>query len=249
MVLLVKGEKLYVHSKILGLYSDKIYRLMLRPDPMFGKQMQIRPFQNRARTKNGVIALLNAIYPPQMVPKPELFDEVYDIANEYEMELLVEKLKLGIIKNCELGPLEAAQKADKPPDVVYNAFAEFECDELMSLPGYGDLDAKTRLEVMRRRVELLEGKLETKAMNKNRSAHDGLFRECPKELALHREEDDGLGVMPQQGGQRASQSNGFGGTVVSRGGGRGSSRPASSGMSSGMASPVIGRSTSSRLTR
>merc|ERR1719440_1784676 len=107
---------------------------------MMGKQIQLVPHNGRRRTKPGAIALLNAIYPPQLVPPAHLFDEVYDIAKEYNMTLLIEKVKLGIIKNCDLEPLVVAEGDHKFPDVVFNAFAEFSLDESKSLDGYSHLD-------------------------------------------------------------------------------------------------------------
>lgn len=175
MMLIVEGVKLYVHSKVLLTYSKVMEEKIRKPDAFYGKQIQMI-----GRSKQDVIALLNAIYPPQMVPPPECFNQVYEIAQFYEMTLLIEKLKLGIVKNCSLEPLEAAERAGKEPAVVFDAYSEFTNDEIKKLPGYADLQTKTKLSVARRRVELLEKNIAKKGLSQD-AKYMNLFRKCHEE--------------------------------------------------------------------
>jgi len=189
MIILVQGHRLFVHSTIMKLNSTVIYDLLLHPDPMLGKQVHMMSSPGRPRTRAGVVALLNAIYPAQVSPPAELFPEVVDIAKEYRMELLLDRLKLGVVKNCDFELLEAAERNNAwPPEVVLEAFAEFSVDELKALPGYSSLQATTKVELARRRVALLERELAKKALEPCRTVHPQLFRKCPPELARSDEE-------------------------------------------------------------
>lgn len=193
MILRVQGHNLYVHLSIIKIYSEVIatrLREQMSQHPFLGKQLQLEAGKGKAMTKESsyvfiasVIALLNAIYPPQRVPPAELFHQVYEIALEYGMSLLIEKLKLGIVKNCSLEPLVAAERSRRWPDVVLKAFAEFAVDEFKVLPGYGELQTRTKIEVAKRRIELLEQQFQAQRMGQCRSAHAHAFRDCPPELA------------------------------------------------------------------
>lgn len=186
VMFLVEGYKLFVHSKIVSMLSPKIHKILANPDPMFGKQIQFFPYQGRRRTKAGLIALLNAVYSPQLIPPEHLFDEVCDIAKEYEMDILLGRLKIGVVANCDVEPLFAAERQRnagiEPQDVIYTAFAEFSADEFKSLEGYELLEPRTKVEVARRRVQLLENLLARKEMADVRARAENLFRVCPPEL-------------------------------------------------------------------
>mmetsp|Transcript_5682 Transcript_5682/g.9209 ORF Transcript_5682/g.9209 Transcript_5682/m.9209 type:complete len:270 (+) Transcript_5682:137-946(+) len=183
MRLIVEGQKLYVHTHLMSVYSDTLRHKIIRPDPMLGHQETFGSTDKHPRRrKEAVIALLSAIYPPQKIPPLSVSEEVYDIAKEYQMGMLLEKLKLGIIKNCDMGPLELQD----PPDIAFDAFAEFALDELRDLPGWLDLPAATKVEVCRRRVTLLEAHLNE--MKDVRHGQDRIFRKCPPELAIDAEE-------------------------------------------------------------
>lgn len=192
LILLVEGRKLYVHSKKLSVYSPVIQEKLKRPDPMLGKMIQMVN-----RTVKGVWALLNAMYPPQKVPPAETFDEVYLIAKEYKMDMLIEKMKVGIIKNCVIEPLRVAEdkKLDVLPKVVVDAFAEFTLSDLRDLEGYHDLQAPTKLAVSRRRIEVLENAVTTsRALSDAFRSHRYLFRTCPDEELADTGEEDHLGL-------------------------------------------------------
>jgi hypothetical protein len=64
-----------------------------------------------------------------------VFEEVYAIAVDYNMDLLIQKLKLGIVKQGTVQPLHDMEANGTRPDVVLDAFAEFAVDELRNLPG------------------------------------------------------------------------------------------------------------------
>jgi len=191
LILLVEGRKLYVHSKKLSTFSLKIQEFLQRPDPMMGKMIQMV-----GRTVKGVWALLDALYPPQKVPPAETFDEVYLIAKDYKMDMLIEKMKVGIIKNCAIEPLRVAEekKLDVLPKVVVDAFAEFALTDLRGLEGYHDLLPTTKLEVARRRIEVLEtAMMEKRSMDDSLRAHRYLFRTCPDEERAPEGEEDIFG--------------------------------------------------------
>merc|ERR1712224_278999 len=122
----------------------------------------------------------------------------YDIAQYYKMELLIQKLKLGIVKNCSLEPLEAAERDGKEPAVVFDAYAEFTNTEIKQLPGYVDLQTKTKLGVARRRVLLLESNIEKKGLN-DIPEYRHLFRKCPEE-----EKEEEVQGKFQMGGSKQS---------------------------------------------
>eukprot|EP00397_Hematodinium_sp_SG-2012_P038634 GEMP01042058.1.p1 GENE.GEMP01042058.1~~GEMP01042058.1.p1 ORF type:complete len:329 (+),score=37.90 GEMP01042058.1:126-989(+) len=175
LVLLVQGHKLYVHAEKLTVYSPVLYNKLQKLDPIWGKMVQLQ-----GRTVAGVTALLDAIYPPQRMPEAIHFDEVYALSKELKMELLIQKLKLGIIKNCSLCPLLVAQEHEKSPDVVFDAFAEFTLNDLKLLDEFDKLSAETRFEVARRRAEVLERQLRHDIMEKvYTQAKARLFRICP----------------------------------------------------------------------
>lgn len=219
MILSVKGIKFYAHSKVLRLYSQKIGEMMDNADPIYGKQIQIMSVAGRQRTQAGVRALLNVVYPPQLMPPPDLCHEVYDIAREYNMFLLIEKMKVGIARQCDISLLEVAQHALEQlhpeervttfPHVIFDAFAEYTVDEFQAIPGYSRLCLRTKLEIARRRVAMLEEHLAKKNCAEHRRSHPELFRRCPPELA---ELADDEARLPR-GGLAASGS--FAGTLRS----------------------------------
>lgn len=188
--------------KMIRPYSQQIGRLLDNPDPVYGKQLQIMSLPGRERTVEGVTAMLNAMYPPQLMPAPELYHEVYDICREYSMDLLIERLKLGITKQCDVSHLEAVQdvlrKPVQPPEtlasimphVVFDAFAEFAVDELKALPGYEGLLPRTKLEIAQRRVAKLERHL-AKHFQHRQVSHPELFRKCPADLVQDVAHDSG----------------------------------------------------------
>eukprot|EP00928_Gymnodinium_smaydae_P039671 TRINITY_DN27047_c0_g2_i1.p1 TRINITY_DN27047_c0_g2~~TRINITY_DN27047_c0_g2_i1.p1 ORF type:complete len:335 (-),score=73.03 TRINITY_DN27047_c0_g2_i1:71-991(-) len=188
----VGGHKLYAHSKVLRVFSKTVAGMLSDPDPFYGKQIFIRSWPGQPRSREGVVGLLNAIYSPQLLPPPELSSEIYGIAREFGMELLLERLKIGLAKNCDLDTLRRAEQdlAEWSPEdveknfprVVFDAFAEFSVDELHALPGYAELSERTRLEIAERRVLLLERHLAGSNFNACRAAHTELFRDCPAEL-------------------------------------------------------------------
>jgi len=175
LVLLAKGRKLYVHAEKMNAYSPVIWEQVKTPDPIWGKMIRLKD-----RSVAGVKALLNAIYPPQRVPPPEAFDEVYALAKELKMDLLIQKLKLGIIKSCCLEPLLNAQRVGKDPDVVFDAFAEFAIEDFKTLNKFDMLDSSTKLEVYRRRAEILEKLIKTTKPMQHVYENEKLrmFREC-----------------------------------------------------------------------
>merc|ERR1712000_582354 len=123
------------------------------------------------------------MYPPYQLPASDYLDDVYYIALEYNMEKLMETMKLGIVKYCTLEPIVVAQESEKISQLLINAFAEFATEELKALPGYEHLTTSTKVTLALRRVQLLEERLEHKTMEPCRLAHAHLFRECPPELA------------------------------------------------------------------
>jgi len=180
LVLLVAGKKMYVHAEMLTVYSSVILEKLKTPDPMWGKMF---PLKNRSI--KGVRALLDAIYPPQLIPPPDTFEEVYSISKELKMDLLIQKLKLGIIKGCCLKPLQAVQKKKEDAGVVFDAFAEFALNDLKKLDNFeGNIVTSTRLEVCRRRAKILEDLLKNQKALRNVYAQEKLrlFRECPEPI-------------------------------------------------------------------
>lgn len=94
--------------------------------------------------------------------------QVYAIALDYGMELLIQSLKLGIIKQGALHVLEEQEKSftgGVPQcDVLYDAFAEYSQLELKSLEGYNNLHASTKLDLAHRRINILEDQLKKEYM-------------------------------------------------------------------------------------
>lgn len=154
VIVLARGHRLFAHSKVLRVYSAEMANLLDNPDKVYGKQLQLISRPGHLRTVEGVTALLNAMYPPQLMPAPEQYHEVYDIAREYNMA-------------CP---------------VVFDAFAEFALDEFKDLPGYDGLMPRTKLEIAQRRVALLEQHV-AKHCPAARASHPELFRQCPEEVA------------------------------------------------------------------
>lgn len=180
LVLLVAGKKMYVHAEMLTVYSPVILEKLKTPDPMWGKMF---PLKNRSI--KGVRALLDAIYPPQLIPPPDTFEEVYSISRELKMDLLIQKLKLGIIKGCCLEPLKAMQKKKEDAGVVLDAFAEFALNDLKKLDNFEqNLEKSTRLEICRRRAKILEDLLKNQKALRNVYAQEKLtlFRECQEPI-------------------------------------------------------------------
>merc|ERR550514_1393304 len=166
--------------------------------------------QMQGRTIKGVVALLNAMYPPQKVPPPDTFDEVNTIANDYNMVLLKEKMKVGIMKNCSIEPLKVAEdkKLDVLPPVVVDAFAEFKLQELKGMEGYTELQAATKLAVARKRIEVLEHAIsDSRAMSDARQSHRFLFRACPEEELADADDEDQLGLSKLNDNGRLMESS------------------------------------------
>lgn len=144
-MLVVRGRKLHVHSKILRVHTDAFTQAIANPDPYYGRQATLSSKPGRPpRTLASVVALLNAIYPPRVLPPLELLDEVHDIAKEYGMELLMNQLKIGMMKNCNLRTLELAEDAGIWPDLLLDVFAQFTAEQLEALPGFAGLQPDTK---------------------------------------------------------------------------------------------------------
>lgn len=153
MILVIKGHKLHVHSQIIKTYTNAFLQAFVNPDPYYGRQFVISsaPPGRLPRSKAGVVALLNAIYPPRLLPPLELLREVHDIAREYGMDLLIQKLRAGVLKNSDVGTLKLAERLDALPELLLDVFAEFAAEDLEALPGYDELQESTKASVAERR--------------------------------------------------------------------------------------------------
>ncbi|CAD7937931.1 unnamed protein product [Amoebophrya sp. A25] len=110
MILVANGVRLYIHSSKCAAYSKEIHQQVLHPDSFFGKMLVLR----NGRSTPAAIALLDTIYSPQKVPPNGLLFEVCEIAHDYDMQLVLQKIKLGLIKRGSATPLiEAVRESVK----------------------------------------------------------------------------------------------------------------------------------------
>eukprot|EP00929_Paragymnodinium_shiwhaense_P073562 TRINITY_DN37534_c0_g1_i3.p1 TRINITY_DN37534_c0_g1~~TRINITY_DN37534_c0_g1_i3.p1 ORF type:complete len:401 (-),score=57.40 TRINITY_DN37534_c0_g1_i3:174-1376(-) len=167
MIVQVRGRRLWAHMKFLRPLSEAIRKQLLEPDEFYGQQISIVSTKMRPRSVAGVKALLAAVYPLANPPPSELLPEIFDIAAEYNMHVLMNKLKLWIRQGAaDASHLIAAEehlKLETPEredvtyiNAVFDTFALFVKDDLDSLPGFSQLHEETIGEVTRRRTELME---------------------------------------------------------------------------------------------
>lgn len=125
MILVTQGVKLYVHSSKCAAYSEDIREQITHPDPFFGKMLVIK----NNRSPKAATALLDTIYSPQKLPGAADLFETCEIAEDYEMDLVLQKIKLGLIKRGSVKILLDALATLKPssriPPAVIEAFAEY----------------------------------------------------------------------------------------------------------------------------
>lgn len=154
MILMAGGIKFYVHASRCAVYSRILQKIVEAPDPVYGKMLVLRGKVGPC-SPDALQAVLEAIYPPQKIPPDEVLVEVFQIARDYEMTLLLEKMKLGLANQRSLLPLIAAVncasvgKNGVPrlggvdvPRALYEAYAGFSMEELESLEGFGELDGR-----------------------------------------------------------------------------------------------------------
>jgi len=189
LTLLVHGRRLHVHSKILASSSASISSMLRHPDPIRGKEIHMLPPAGKHWTKAGVIALLDIAYPPHRLPPVQLLEEVEHLTTEYGMPALVKKVQLGIIKQGKLDSLMWADRNGIYTDMVFDAYAEFETEELKAMDGYSELTMATKLEIAQRRVSLLEAYFGSKLGEPYVVKHAHWFRKCPPELVPNASED------------------------------------------------------------
>ncbi|CAE8694148.1 unnamed protein product [Polarella glacialis] len=194
-LMLCHGHQFYVHSEILCTYSPVLAVRLAKQnvDPIWGKTVRMNSSPEFGpRTPQGVVAMLCAIYPPQVAPAIELLREVDSIARELHMTLLLAKLKVGIASNeSVLRDFAAAGSAvEEIPEVVLEALAEFRLEDVKAMPGYEDLPMAACVEVSRRRVALLEQTMQGHAVLRAcMSAHTPFFAACPSELLRQEHRD------------------------------------------------------------
>eukprot|EP00392_Amoebophrya_sp_AT5.2_P006100 g6110.t1 len=176
MILVTQGVKLYVHSSKCAAYSENIREQITHPDPFFGKMLVIK----NNRSPKAATALLDTIYSPQKLPGAADLFETCEIAEDYEMDLVLQKIKLGLIKRGSVKILLDALATLKPssriPPAVIEAFAEFTLHELSVMPRYEELPVLLRRRIAETRVKILENLLQTQPSMKNvYTENEGIF--------------------------------------------------------------------------
>lgn len=149
-------------------------------------------------------ALLAAIYPPQRAPPGKFLFEVCEIAYQFKMEPLLQKLKTGLVSRGDIGILleglaEAERKGVHPvdaiPEIVVEAFAEFKGKDFSGLRGYDKLADEVKLRISQKREAILENLLRTHPnMKAEREACKlTLFKPVPED------EKEDVGAMGERG--------------------------------------------------
>jgi len=124
------------------------------------------------------------------------------------MELLTQKIKLGIIKACSVEPLLACEDAQRDKntemsEVVLEAFQEYAVREFDQLPRADELSVRTKLTVIEKRVEMLERRAR-EYRETRKGARDGhlyknhhvtLFRQCPQQCEKYDDDDRSAEAM------------------------------------------------------
>lgn len=181
-IVCVQGHKLFVHSKVLCGMSRVIEGKVANVDPMMGKMLQMTSAKGQPpRRKKAVVALLNAIYPPRLLPPVDMISEVYDIAVEYKMDVLVDRFRLGILWSRDLSYLSYLANTEEPDpclDVVLHAFAELTSSEFQALLGWENLDDAMKTMVAEKREGLLGKKFDDRRTHAGARHH----RTTPSEL-------------------------------------------------------------------
>ncbi|CAD7960094.1 unnamed protein product [Amoebophrya sp. A120] len=202
MILVTHGTKLYVHSSKCAAYSKDIQDQVLHPDAFFGKMLVIK----NNRSVKAAIALLDTIYSQQVAPNADVLFETCEIAQDYGMDLVLQKIKLGLMKRGSVKPLLDALYVMKPeqrvPPVVLEAYAEFTLAETKVMLRYDELPALLRRRIAETRVKILETLLRTQPSLKHVYEENKhvFFREVPDE------EYTAEGASPTQTGQSRTAS-------------------------------------------